>query len=100
MDDRMMVYKQERSAREHEKKMERFFQLADIDGDNTIGKRGMREMLKYKEVTTWLASMGLNVDDNELLLRLMTDGDEDLTLSQLVRGIGRLKGPARSLDLE
>lgn len=39
------------------------------------------------------------MNDVDILWKLLDDGDGALSLDELVRGVGRLKGGARSIDL-
>jgi len=105
-DDRIMVVQKERAMKLHSKKMMAFFAAADSEGDGFISKEEFRGIVAEKKVQTWLAAQDLDATDADNLFVLMDDmnsddgpGDGDLTTEELIHGVAKLKGPARSLDL-
>merc|ERR1712167_435516 len=53
-----------------------------------------------EHVQTLLGAMDLSVGSADLLFSLIDlDGNGDLTLEELVKGVGRLKGDAKSWDV-
>ena len=50
-------------------------------------------------VVSWMAAYEIDVTDVELLFCLMDDGDGTITAEELVSGVSRLKGFARSMGL-
>lgn len=48
---------------------------------------------------TWLAAQELPVHDPHVLFNLLDDGDAELTAEELVKGVERLKGTAKGIDL-
>jgi len=50
-------------------------------------------------VKAWLGAQGLDASDATCLFELMDDGSGELETQELVSGVAKLKGPARSLDL-
>eukprot|EP00438_Fugacium_kawagutii_P034122 Skav214381 [mRNA] locus=scaffold4284:94835:110044:- [translate_table: standard] len=61
-----------------------------------------KQMTEHKEVSAWLSSMELDVSDPKKLFNLIDNVKRDGTVSleELIYGVGRLKGPAKSLDME
>lgn len=102
MDDSIMLKSKERAVRLHKEKMRRLFQHADIDGDGGIDCQEFQELLADKEARSWLASMELEIwseKDGQDLFEMIDDGDGQVTLDELVKGVARLKGQARNVDL-
>merc|ERR1712014_291523 len=60
----------------------------------------MGECLKNDHVHHWFEGQGLNLSDADRVFELLeTDGDGKLSVEEIVCGVFRLQGPARSLDL-
>merc|ERR1712007_374199 len=57
------------------------------------------ELLENKWMRTWMAAMDLEVGDGELLFEFVDSGVGKVTARELLNGLVRLKGPARSIDL-
>ncbi|CAK9095581.1 Sodium channel protein type 11 subunit alpha (NaN) (Sensory neuron sodium channel 2) (Sodium channel protein type XI subunit alpha) (Voltage-gated sodium channel subunit alpha Nav1.9) [Durusdinium trenchii] len=100
-DDRVMIQKRNRMLHTHKMKMQRFFDLADKSKNGSIDLEEFQTMTAHKEVSAWLSSMELDVSDADKLFYLIDRDKRDgqLTLEELVYGVGRLKGAARSLDV-
>lgn len=99
-DDRIMLMQKERAARIHTAKMGALMRFADNDGDGALTLNEFRMVMEDNAVRLWLASMELDVRDVDKIFRLLDpDGDGKLTAPELVQGVSRLKGAARSIDL-
>ena len=75
------------------------FRAADHTGLGSLSFPDFTKLFADPFVKTWLAAYELNVFDVALLWDLVDDGDNSLTAEELLTGIARLKGAARSLDL-
>merc|ERR1712107_318572 len=98
-DDEPMVMQKNRAQKSHEKKMRRLFSQAHVSNEGGMQRSEFEELLRDDTVRVWLAAQDVDVGDANLLFDLMDDGDERLTPTELVKGVARLRGPARSLDL-
>jgi len=101
-DDKIMMRQRERERRLHTKKMKVLFEHADESGDGVLDIDEFRQVMKNPSVRTWLAAQDLHMNTPEAsdqLFRLLDDGDAALTAQELVEGVARLKGPAKSMDL-
>lgn len=58
--------------------------------------------MSQSAVQLWLGSMDLDVADADELYKLILDLDQEgeLTVDELIRGVARLKGSARSCDVQ
>jgi len=102
MDDSIMLKSKERAVRLHKEKMGRLFAHADLDANGGIDCLEFQTLLEDKEVRQWLASMELEIfseQDGDALFNMIDDGDGIVTLDELVKGVARLKGQARNVDL-
>jgi len=99
-DDVIMVRQKEKAMRRHRDNMESLFRGLDNSGDGKVALKEFRSLAKYPSVKAWLASMEIRTDDLDTMFHLM-DGDKsgEITFEEIVHGMERLKGHARSLDL-
>merc|ERR1719424_402599 len=80
--------------------MTRLFLAGDASGDGQMDKKEFLVLMKNPEVKMWLASMGLDAADGEALFEFMDkDKNNNIDAMELVEGVSKLKGAARSLDL-
>mmetsp|Transcript_37538 Transcript_37538/g.101586 ORF Transcript_37538/g.101586 Transcript_37538/m.101586 type:complete len:116 (-) Transcript_37538:9-356(-) len=59
-------------------------------------------MVEDVNVITWLSSMGLDITDADDLFTMVTrecKTDDEITATDLVKGVARLKGYAKSIDM-
>lgn len=98
-DDRIMLQKKQRDQAKHIQKMRTFFKAADSSGDGVLDLDEFSSILENEEIKQWLAAQGLSVSDATNLFQLIDDGDGELSADEVVKGVERLKGAARSIDL-
>merc|ERR1712194_173914 len=100
-DDVLMVRQRERANRLHAQKMKRLFHEADVvDVDGLISKEEWVSLLLDPQVKNWLGSMELDACDAINVFSLIdTSHDAHLSMEELVAGVSRLRGAARSIDL-
>eukprot|EP00403_Amphidinium_massartii_P033243 CAMPEP_0178449998 /NCGR_PEP_ID=MMETSP0689_2-20121128/42870_1 /TAXON_ID=160604 /ORGANISM="Amphidinium massartii, Strain CS-259" /LENGTH=695 /DNA_ID=CAMNT_0020075395 /DNA_START=33 /DNA_END=2121 /DNA_ORIENTATION=- len=106
-DDTIMVRQKERAMRTHTRKMRALFDKLDDSGDNLLDLEEFKAVVDGKDddedsrwIRTWLASMELDVSDVNTLYALLDESNDGrLTADELIDGISRLRGPARSIDM-
>ncbi|CAJ1371459.1 unnamed protein product [Effrenium voratum] len=101
-DDLVMLRTKQKAVATHVDKMRHFFQEADTSQDGQIDFEEFEAIMNNKEVKIWLSAMELDVRDVRQLFDLLDhsgDGDGTLTAEELVLGIAKLRGPARSIDI-
>jgi len=98
-DDELMVVQKQRATAKHTQQMMKLFKEADISGDGTVGREEWKNALRKSKVKTWLSAMDLEVGDADLLFDFLDNGDDSITAEELINGVARLKGSARSIDV-
>eukprot|EP00928_Gymnodinium_smaydae_P069253 TRINITY_DN5266_c1_g2_i1.p1 TRINITY_DN5266_c1_g2~~TRINITY_DN5266_c1_g2_i1.p1 ORF type:complete len:537 (-),score=86.51 TRINITY_DN5266_c1_g2_i1:458-2068(-) len=99
-DDLIMVREKNKVMKNHMNKMRKLLNHADTDGDGKLCFEEWEAIMQDPGLKTWLASMDLDVHDARFIFKLCdTSSDGYLTLEELVHGIGRFRGPAKSVDL-
>eukprot|EP00929_Paragymnodinium_shiwhaense_P001130 TRINITY_DN101353_c0_g1_i1.p1 TRINITY_DN101353_c0_g1~~TRINITY_DN101353_c0_g1_i1.p1 ORF type:complete len:667 (-),score=142.37 TRINITY_DN101353_c0_g1_i1:290-2290(-) len=99
-DDDIMILQKERAIKRHIKKMQRLFHDADESGDGFLSLEEFTNALGDRRIQMWLAAMDLEIRDVHSAFKLVDmDMDGRITAEELVRGVAKLKGNARSLDM-
>eukprot|EP00931_Biecheleriopsis_adriatica_P051621 TRINITY_DN29965_c0_g1_i1.p1 TRINITY_DN29965_c0_g1~~TRINITY_DN29965_c0_g1_i1.p1 ORF type:complete len:554 (+),score=93.11 TRINITY_DN29965_c0_g1_i1:62-1723(+) len=100
-DDVIMMRRKKLERKTHESKMFSLFQHADQTGDGVLSFQELTEVLGQPDVALWLQAMELDTSDPALLLKLLdVNTDSYITISELIAGVQRLKGGARSIDVQ
>jgi hypothetical protein len=99
-DDLTMVLKKQRYLRTQKVKLQKLFLAADSDGDGRVSRSEFATILRHNDVKLWLASMDYDPKDpNYLFTMLDKNGSGDLSATEFLRGMTRLRGFARAMDL-
>mmetsp|Transcript_61823 Transcript_61823/g.116896 ORF Transcript_61823/g.116896 Transcript_61823/m.116896 type:complete len:634 (-) Transcript_61823:106-2007(-) len=98
-DRTMMVIEKTNEKAAFRKEMMRFMQHADTSHDGGLTLAEFVRVCQDEHVKAWLGAQGLDASDATCLFELMDDGSGELETQELVSGVAKLKGPARSLDL-
>merc|ERR1712070_555720 len=80
--------------------MQELFNGLDSSGDGKVNLKEFRMLAKFPQVKSWLASMEIRAEDLDIMFQLMDgDGSGHITFEEMLDGMERLKGHARSVDL-
>jgi len=100
-DDReaMIKYETERLGR-YTERIKGFFKDADVDKSGTLSWEEFRAHLHDPKVKAYFQSLELDVSQAHVLFELLdADGSNQVTVDEFLDGCLRLKGQARSIDL-
>ncbi|CAK9073275.1 unnamed protein product [Durusdinium trenchii] len=99
-DDVIMMRDVGRRDRLHAEKMKAFFELSNQSGDTMISRDRWKHVMESPNTKQWFAAQGLSIADaDEVFTLLDADRSETMTIDELITGVARLHGAARSLDL-
>eukprot|EP00929_Paragymnodinium_shiwhaense_P037924 TRINITY_DN20118_c0_g1_i3.p1 TRINITY_DN20118_c0_g1~~TRINITY_DN20118_c0_g1_i3.p1 ORF type:complete len:739 (-),score=98.43 TRINITY_DN20118_c0_g1_i3:453-2669(-) len=99
-DDEVMIMQRSRQMREHSARMEKFFHEADTSEDGYVTIDEFKEVLSDGRVHAWLSAQDIDIKDAELVFHLVAQGpDARLSAPELMCGLSRLKGSAKSMDM-
>lgn len=89
---------------EHEKeviqRLRDIFNEADTDGDNAVSWEEFSEYIADSQVAAFFNSLGLDVHVAQALFLLLdVDGSNEVNVDEFVHGCLRLRGGARSIDV-
>merc|ERR1712124_113168 len=80
--------------------MKKMFDLLDVSQEGRIDRQQFEHtILNNERLCTILESMDLEVHDLKLLFEFIDNGDGEVTMTEFMCGIQRLRGNARSIDL-
>eukprot|EP00929_Paragymnodinium_shiwhaense_P016262 TRINITY_DN12451_c0_g3_i2.p1 TRINITY_DN12451_c0_g3~~TRINITY_DN12451_c0_g3_i2.p1 ORF type:complete len:669 (-),score=116.82 TRINITY_DN12451_c0_g3_i2:19-1908(-) len=99
-DDHIMISRKARAEKVHAVKMKQLFETADLDRDNLLDRNEFRNAMKDPVLKDWLAAMEITILDEDAFFELIACGDSHITQEELSRETARLKGNARSVDME
>eukprot|EP00971_Amphidinium_carterae_P014772 291550-Amphidinium_carterae.1 len=98
-DNAVQLNMRNRIIKHHIAKMQMFFEEADADGSGVVDREEFIQIVSKPAMSLWLSAMGLDVHyDSETLFQLIDNGDEQLTATELLEGVARMKGFARNID--
>jgi hypothetical protein len=99
-DDSIMMRQRERDVRVYGEKLNRLFSATDEDDSGSIDIDEFGEVMHDPEINSWMASLELPVRDPRNLFQLLdVNGSGSLTPEDLIRGMLRLRGTAKTVDL-
>jgi len=99
-DDFIMMHEKDWQQKTHSRKMRRLFEAGDASGDGYLDRKEFLALLDHAEARIWLSSMDLDPSDGDALFSFMDrDNDHKVSAAELIDGVTKLRGPARSLDL-
>merc|ERR1712064_6444 len=58
-----------------------------------------KNMLRNANLRTWLAAQEVECGDSDILFDFLDGGDGEINQQEMIDGIQRMKGPARSIDV-
>lgn len=77
-----------------------FFQEADLDKSGTLSWEEFRAHLENQKVRAYFQTLDLDVSQAHVLFELLdADGSDSVTIDEFLDGCMRLKGQAKSIDL-
>merc|ERR1712079_468960 len=81
-------------------KVRTFFSEADADGSKTLSIHEFRKHLDDKNVCAYFHALGIDVSQAEQLFHLLDkDNSQTVSLNEFLAGCMRLRGHAKSLDV-
>jgi len=98
-DDDMMVIQKQRASANLSAKMKKLMKKGDKSNDGLLSKTEWAEVLQQPAMSRWLSAMEIEVSDTDTLFDMIDDGDGEISIEELINGVSRLRGAARSIDM-
>jgi len=100
-DDFIMTLQKGRTMMNHKAKMQVLFNKADISGDGFMTQAEFETIWNEPGLRLWLAAQEVDVKDPKAFFNLLDlHGVGSISVTELIEGVARLKGTARSSDLQ
>eukprot|EP00415_Alexandrium_ostenfeldii_P002421 UN2421 len=99
--DREALVKAEMEEQQaYTRKIKTFFQEADRDRSGMLSWGEFKQHLKIPKVSAYFRALELDVSQAHVLFRLLDrDGSNEVSLDEFLAGCNRLKGRAKSLEV-
>merc|ERR1719203_2615737 len=94
-----MMRQKERANKTHKAKMQSLFTTIDENGDGQVDIDEFEQVFREPALQTWLAAQVLQASDARSLFSLLDKGTGRVSPDDLIGGVGKLKGSARSVDV-
>merc|ERR1719284_95840 len=98
-DDDLMIVQKRRMIQKHKTKMMKLLMETDREGDGLIDRDEFQIMLRNVNLKTWLSAQEVECGDSDILFDFLDGGDGEINQEELIDGIQRMKGAARSIDV-
>ncbi|CAE8584272.1 unnamed protein product, partial [Polarella glacialis] len=99
-DDAMeAVHERMSSQAKYQKMLHQMFEAADCSGDGHLSRDEFREALSHPAAKHYLSHLELHVHEVDDLFDLLDSGNDQVSYNEFVKGVLRLKGQARSMDV-
>ncbi|CAJ1362551.1 unnamed protein product [Effrenium voratum] len=95
----MQIDEQRAMARDYRNKLEELFKAADTDGSDSLSASEFVTALSLPSVQRYLQVLEVKIQDCEPLFDILDDGDGRITIHEFCKGIMKIKGQARALDI-
>eukprot|EP00929_Paragymnodinium_shiwhaense_P105162 TRINITY_DN7007_c0_g1_i1.p1 TRINITY_DN7007_c0_g1~~TRINITY_DN7007_c0_g1_i1.p1 ORF type:complete len:590 (-),score=105.01 TRINITY_DN7007_c0_g1_i1:249-2018(-) len=100
IDDDVMLMHKERQVAIHTQRMQQLLLEGDESLDGELNIEEFRSLMYDKGVQKWLSAQEIELKDVEVAFEMIdSDSNGRVSAEELVRGLARLKGSARSVDV-
>eukprot|EP00812_Abedinium_dasypus_P013263 NODE_676_length_1411_cov_340.638643.p1 GENE.NODE_676_length_1411_cov_340.638643~~NODE_676_length_1411_cov_340.638643.p1 ORF type:complete len:413 (+),score=153.89 NODE_676_length_1411_cov_340.638643:3-1241(+) len=98
-DERVMIHEKESASKAYYSNLENLFRFLDTSGDGLLTYDELQDIVNSREVGTWFASVGLELDEITDLFEMLDTGSGTINQDEFIAGVKCLHGNARSVDL-
>lgn len=99
LDDNITIAKAQRERESFCKKLHAIFMELDDDDDGMLSWREFEQLISDDLLRAWLTSLEIDTHDLQQLFILLDQGDMKISVHEFIRGMTRIKGPAKSIDV-
>lgn len=98
-DQELIIAQKQKAAESYGNKLKAFFRQLDTSGDGQLSWEEFSVMLTNPRMKHWMGTLELESHDLVNLFHMIDDGDGQISVDEFLNGAGRLKGPAKSVDV-
>lgn len=97
-DDELTLMKAKREKLVYCRKLEKYFNSIDTDGDGYLSWQELQALLVHEELAQYLVTLGIDPHDFEKLFWLIDEGDGKISIQTFIRKVSKLKGQSKTID--
>jgi len=98
-DKDVMIMQKQRAQEDFAQKLKSLFSELDASGDGLLELDEFKNMLSQPTIRAWMSALEIDPQDMEGLFLLIDDGNGQISLSEFMMGVSRIKGTAKSIDM-
>eukprot|EP00435_Cladocopium_sp_Y103_P042583 s1127_g11.t2 len=98
-DEEVVAREKARTQETYQKRVTTLFRQVDTSGDGNIDIKEFERLLEHPRLQLWLHQLEIETTDLVGLFNMLDDGDGEISLEEFESGILRIKGMARSFDV-
>eukprot|EP00811_Abedinium_folium_P028874 NODE_4505_length_1883_cov_5.449317.p1 GENE.NODE_4505_length_1883_cov_5.449317~~NODE_4505_length_1883_cov_5.449317.p1 ORF type:complete len:571 (-),score=140.50 NODE_4505_length_1883_cov_5.449317:169-1764(-) len=98
-DDDLMIVQKMRATQKLAKNMKYLLCSLDRSHDGAVDRAEFLSLMSDERLKVWLMAMDVEVENVDVLFDMLANGADLITVEGFIKGISRLRGPARSIDL-
>lgn len=98
-DEELLIAQKRKQNEVNKKNLVKLFKEIDTSGDGELSFDELEAVLDNPKMKLWMNALEIDTNDLTRLFHLLDDGDGNISIDEFIGGIGRLKGPAKAIDL-
>jgi len=98
-DEDILIMQKTRDSDRLHSNFKSVFTEIDDSGDGCVNWEEFQDIINDQRVVTWLAALDFDVGHCKGMFKLLDDGDGHVSFIEFIKGVQRLKGTAKSVDL-
>lgn len=98
-DDNIAVAKKQRLKEAYCLKLREIFEELDDSGDGLLSWAEFEPLVTDELLRTWLSTLDIDTQELESLFQILDTGDGKIDVGEFTRGMSRVRGPAKSIDV-
>eukprot|EP00931_Biecheleriopsis_adriatica_P087645 TRINITY_DN62078_c0_g1_i1.p1 TRINITY_DN62078_c0_g1~~TRINITY_DN62078_c0_g1_i1.p1 ORF type:complete len:638 (+),score=120.93 TRINITY_DN62078_c0_g1_i1:84-1997(+) len=99
-DDELLIAQKMTANEVDQKNLKVLFKQIDTSGDGELSYEELMGVMQDPSMKLHMSALDIDSHDLESLFRLLqTDDDDSISTDEFLKGIGRLKGPAKAIDM-
>ncbi|CAK9052564.1 unnamed protein product [Durusdinium trenchii] len=99
VDEELVAAEKAKAQAAYTRRVNALFSEADTSGNGALDLEECRRLLDHPQLQLWLHMLELDTPDLVGLFHMLDDGKGEISLDDLQEGLKRMKGVAKSLDL-
>ncbi|CAE8628400.1 unnamed protein product [Polarella glacialis] len=98
-DEELSFKQKQKDQVKYTQKVKKLFESVDVSSDGLITFDEFAVLVDNPRLKFWMGQLELEYHDLLGLFEMLDDGDGEISLDEFVKGAGRLKGTAKTIDL-